>query len=1712
MADHLGRIEVPSIAPFGTFPIALDYPFVTILDPEVYVHRFGLYDAKAEQRFYAGPRERGFLVRRVGMGQNLYDSLRAFWYEHQGAYAPFTLNYPNPDKTSASTTARFADPTITFPRVTAAISSIDGLLLKEVLTGDGPTYPLNSVVTRFPTSDLALALLDQVQEIIPLLRIIPLDETCPQMFVSDRRCTIDTQLYQARLLDWNGVSQSLGASDQANFVFGNADQVMTAIANDVDLFRASVQFSLYHVGTGVRIDLWAGTVTDWQGDLSGQFSLSAADGVYELTLSYPLGSFSRTCLKPYNNAVGGCDWTSRSGIMHNIRSVPNGRQEPDGGQAFTVLNFNPDSTQCDRGFDTPNGCLAHGMETRFGGQVCNPQTIVTKDNSTGFAGIGRSKLTSASLVNDSLYDQAIPETWYEDLRGDAWPSVGPNIADTPVRLYGEYPSGATAIQLCGLIPDKSIRNGDMFSICYPNSNPASLGDWFLYTIVADALSDASGIASVTITPALKPWDYHAKGAGLFAILEVVLDFVVPPVGAVVTVYSDLHEGDAIPETGWGVIPEYATMGMPMQARMAEGRDEGDFYVGLGVICAGPIGSFAKVSPGNCQQLIDGTVPHGLGKNMTADGGCLGLRLGRGDDPVDLSNDNEKFSLGEGGDGVQYFADTLSAGIAFGEIRRQDDKGLQLSQITDHSMQLTIRQGMYGYVWTGDPGGPYTRTVVPGLTNLAWVAINVYLRGRGLWSDPITFPTGVTSDQQMAAFDVDAAIAYAAICDLQVPKLVGLGMETQFLFGGVMSETKALRDWLQEILNGGLGYFTFSFDKLRIGCRINSSVSEAPAGGPFTEANVLFESLTVHPAAPSFNHLKIIFGDRAYGFTANNVVARDDSHAMYLARGAGIPQYRKKEFAQVGICDISQAARVGITRLREELGGITLDQWKAARKISFQTTVLGLGTEPGQVCSFTDPVMPDYAETFVYHTTLDGDILAADTTIAANDPLPSGVILPLLVVIGTEQIWITAGYSGGSGTSLTITRGANSTTAADHADGATLDDINYQAAQAGYLEWRVDTWKLNRDFSIEISGRSTHNDVYDLTYGPKPADAVALPVPVSDLHAPQDWTCAADTDGDGMLTLRDIACGQYGNAVQQGRFSVYYIPEDISTYGTIVGGGPFGSTGTTFSYSGTPPTVGKYVMLDAEILYVVSVTLPVGGAFGTVTVKRAQLGTAAAVHDRIAVTCSAVDPDFSCRYTVDAGANLRAGSAIVINDGSHPAINQRIIASYNNDTGELVTMLPLAITVGMPLYSDVRLWRVEKLDVVVPFATRFFSSPSRSNWTWPIPLPFAGVVLILGTLTNTRGLDSETIAIMPVSLRRLEQQFQPWLPAYPYRARTMGGHRYLMHYAAHPAALTVQDLEPALPPHGQPWVQAYARAGGDGTGNIDAPPAVNALLRSSLTPSGQLTVSGAIVSTAMIQVGVAQPGSASGAAITAPTWLADAFGITSSSTTDDVAESLATWLSYDETFASYYDVTVSGSVITLTDKQGNGGLLEVEALGVTVTPAGFSSALGVLHGRRYALAYVGDVGGSYLSALSPLSPSTNPTGDATQIEIHGLPKSTDTRVGHVKIYATPDGLDTPLRLVGTADNGDESFNDDITETALASAALYPGESQPATGAITITLTRNGSDWGTLFIPSSGSHSNSIDGFALDPCTANTVLNASIDNSAGVPDTDVTISIE
>src|SRR5207237_8603820 len=105
-----------------------------------------------------------------------------------------TSRAPNHDVNGTTIyTCRFANEPLSWEMLADHACSL-GVTLVEI-PASNPTYTLSSTVTRFPPDALKDALLSQVQQMIPLIKIQPLQSGYPTIYLSDRRCTIGTQLY-----------------------------------------------------------------------------------------------------------------------------------------------------------------------------------------------------------------------------------------------------------------------------------------------------------------------------------------------------------------------------------------------------------------------------------------------------------------------------------------------------------------------------------------------------------------------------------------------------------------------------------------------------------------------------------------------------------------------------------------------------------------------------------------------------------------------------------------------------------------------------------------------------------------------------------------------------------------------------------------------------------------------------------------------------------------------------------------------------------------------------------------------------------------------------------------------------------------------------------------------------------------------------------------------------------------------------------------------------------------------------------------------------------------------------------------------------------------------------------------------------------------------------------------------------------------------------
>lgn len=395
MADLLGNITVPAPTISGTFPLVPDYPIVKRRGPVVVVHPFLSANAKIEQRFLIGAGRTVWTLLFREAFQTERDALADFYFARKGAYQPFT--FPEPDPDGGGTTDRtvvFADEPLNYENLRDQVYS-SGCTLIEFPT-EFETFLVDDVLDRFPDGSLETALTGQEQTLVPLIDIYPKDAAYPVIRISNRKCFVALEggtsgdLYHARLLSHQGISQQIGgSSDFVRFVMGNADGAMTLLAEDVDLFEATIQFSLLHVDTSTMVQIWRGLV--WQANDTGpkEMLIECVDSAAELTLQCPRRRLTPLCGKLFDTAASGCPFSTASGELDLVH--------------FPSASM----TTCDHGYGTANGCLAHKMERYYGGLQLDPQTVRVKDNSTGWFGQGRLTQTATSLVGDTAMGQPL---------------------------------------------------------------------------------------------------------------------------------------------------------------------------------------------------------------------------------------------------------------------------------------------------------------------------------------------------------------------------------------------------------------------------------------------------------------------------------------------------------------------------------------------------------------------------------------------------------------------------------------------------------------------------------------------------------------------------------------------------------------------------------------------------------------------------------------------------------------------------------------------------------------------------------------------------------------------------------------------------------------------------------------------------------------------------------------------------------------------------------------------------------------------------------------------------------------------------------------------------------------------------------------------------------------------------------------------------------
>ena len=436
MPDYIGGLPVTDPPVISAFPIKVDFGGGIDYQPDVSMHVFDEVDLKTEQRFVMGPGSRRIRVRRDHLTKDEYSLLKNHYLQAQGVYASFPITTLGPGGKEIWN-VRYENPAIAFDHMAAMLTGDPGLTL--IVVPDAPgSWPVAFRVSRFPDQNLASQLAAQTQHIFPLLTIqdreTKSDGTLknPPNYFSNQRVIVDNVTYLPRLLTWSGITQTLSeASDSASFTLGNADDIFTKWANATNLYRAIVQFSLYHAESGYLIYIWGGYARNWQLDTSGRFVLPCSNGTFELTLGYPTRLITRWCWKVYKGIH--CPSTS----------------------SFT---------SCPKDYDS---CVARGVPQSFGGLVVPEQGVRIKDSTTGVMGWGRSWMTSVTITSDTIYQNPLQEIWTNEAmlvdaplmggrdENDFYAAIG-MVSDGPI---GGYNMDLALQQLDNAPPHDALHGG-----------------------------------------------------------------------------------------------------------------------------------------------------------------------------------------------------------------------------------------------------------------------------------------------------------------------------------------------------------------------------------------------------------------------------------------------------------------------------------------------------------------------------------------------------------------------------------------------------------------------------------------------------------------------------------------------------------------------------------------------------------------------------------------------------------------------------------------------------------------------------------------------------------------------------------------------------------------------------------------------------------------------------------------------------------------------------------------------------------------------------------------------------------------------------------------------------------------------------------------------------------------------------------------------------
>jgi hypothetical protein len=1186
MSDTIGRITVPQLVSSGlTFPLTGDQNYGFTQERPVIVHRFGSLDAKQEQRFEAGIGPRKFAFRRQHLSIGNRNVLAAFWENVQGAGQSFIYNVPNADQTTTPTTVTWEYAPLSIQYLVNACQV--GFNFVEVPASTA-AYSVTATCTRFPSSALSTALLSEVQQIVPLVHIRPREAAVPDIWLSDRRVTLSdgaggavqttmgwaasSQSYLPRLIGMGEpgsdvlISQDLkGSSDNVKLAFGNADRVMTALANDTDLKYASIDLCLFHVNTGILIRVWKGVIQNFKSDGTAVFPVTCSDGFFQMFAQYPARTVSHQCWKPYNDGLN-CPWAT------------------EGASSAAVTAAGGDPASCDYYLESTNGCQVHGMSPYFGGHQVDPQGAIIKDDSTGFLGFGRNRITATSIISETPFGLALPEIWCNSGGNPLFAFM----AKALMMAYRDESGYADSLGILGAGPlggfsqSAVAQNQDGYRFVVAPTVDGYTWQGFQVDGNYNVTKDQAGYGLRNIVgndPVNPSTDYFSLGQGSPQVWEAD-NYAAGTAGCEVRIVKSTTIQPSTPDEHQMTVPlDYGMWGWVWDQhgnRSAVAGLINPFWIVVNMLLRA-LGLYGNPAAGTGPSSATQLAAFVLASLIVGDGsGAAEIAAAQVTPVLSIASGSSLASITVDTPGALYSANV--------SVSIQNGGGLGAAAVAN--LVNTTGAGDYYYV----------------------DSITLTSSGYG-FTEP---PDIVITDNGGSGSGATATAVFATPPDT----------ETQFQFQGVVAEQKPFGAWLTEVLNCAVGFYTWEFGQLKLGCRINASAVDA-----YTLANMLFQSLSLSPIPAAVEHLTISFADVAYQYQANTAEYSDKSHAAYYGR-AGNPL--SGDMHLVGCSTLSQGCRIAATRVREELGGVTAWEWRNARAGAWQTTLLGLGNEVGQVISMTHPEVPGVRGicnvSGATATWVSGDPWTYAGTATGDPELINKVIL-----IGGSQVTITAVASNGS----TIT----TSPAPPSGSG--------QAFHVITMNFRLQKWSLKKDWSVQLEGQTVTASMYDLEVGPQPTSIAPSPLPALRAPAPMlpyPWRPAVSTFGsaDAFWPNQD----SFSLGVDTSAY-----PAQLTVFGaTPVNTPSTGSrpsvpmTATSSSAAGGAIAAGTYFFIfsgsaSGPISFSVTATVP-SGAANTVTISGIVWPNAAQ---------SAIQP-----YVGTSSTNMRAAASGSYTSGSPDA--------------------------------------------------------------------------------------------------------------------------------------------------------------------------------------------------------------------------------------------------------------------------------------------------------------------------------------------------------------------------------------------------------------------------------------------------------------------------